>query len=302
VTVQTEDFLGWRGCHRIGNGLIEAVVVPAIGRVMQLRLAGDAESPFWINPDLRGIACRPGMGVYLNFGGDKAWPAPQIGWPSVIGVNWPPPAAFDGLPATAAIGADSVILATPVDPRSGLRAVRRVVVDPGKPVMRITTEIQKVSGPPVRASVWIVSQLAHPERMFVLLPEERSLFEDGFALLAGSPPQDLQVEGRLLSLPRDPTVQTKIGTEGCSLLWMDGRVALRIDAQRPSGEYPNGGSSAEIYTNPDPMAYVELETTGPLATLAEGDTLMACNTYTLLRRSTSDPTIEARRVFGVAEG
>jgi hypothetical protein len=302
VTVQTEDFLGWHGCYRIGNGLIEALVAPAIGRVMQLRLAGDAESPLWINPDLHGAPCRPGMGGYLNFGGDKAWPAPQSVWPSVIGDNWPPPAAFDGMPASAAVGSQGVVFSSPVDPCSGLRVVRRVELDPGKPVMRIKTEFQKVSGRPVQASVWIVSQLAHPERMFVLLPENRSLFEGGFTLLAGSPPEDLQIEGALLSLPRDPAVQTKIGTEGCSLLWMDRRLALRIDAQRPAGEYPNRGSSAEIYSSPDPMTYVELETTGPLAMLAQGETLEACNTYTLTRRSVADPTAEARRVFGVAEG
>jgi hypothetical protein len=33
---------------------------------------------------------------------------------------------------------------------------------------------------------------------------------------------------------------------------------VRIDAEQGSGKYPDGGCATEIYTNPDPLKYVEL--------------------------------------------
>ena len=63
------------------------------------------------------------------------------------------------------------------------------------------------------------------------------------------------------------------------------------------GEYPDQGSSAEIYTNPDPTPYVELEMLGPLYTMKIGDQLSQTNTYTLIRRSVLDPESEARKLL-----
>jgi len=52
----------------------------------------------------------------------------------------------------------------------------------------------------------------------------------------------------------------KVGFEGSSLLWIGDKHALRIDSLRAQGaEYPDKGSSAEVYTNPDPLKYVELD-------------------------------------------
>jgi hypothetical protein len=81
------------------------------------------------------------------------------------------------------------------------------------------------------------------------------------------------------------------------MLWMDKRLALLIRAEDTPGIYPGGGSRAEVYTNPDPQPYVELETEGPLATLEVGARIARINTYTLFRRSTPDCTLEARRGF-----
>jgi hypothetical protein len=75
-------------------------------------------------------------------------------------------------------------------------------------------------------------------------------------------------------------------------------AALRIDSARVDGaEYPDQGSSVEIYTNPDPLDYIELETLGPLQNLKAGDRIERVNTYTLIRRTESDPDREAQRIL-----
>ena len=70
-------------------------------------------------------------------------------------------------------------------------------------------------------------------------------------------------------------------------MWAGERELLRIDIPRvPGADYPDDGCSVEIYTNADPVPYVEFETLGPLRTLHRGEQLSATNTYRLARRST----------------
>jgi hypothetical protein len=63
------------------------------------------------------------------------------------------------------------------------------------------------------------------------------------------------------------------------------------------GDYPDGGCLTEIYTNPDPLNYVELETLGPLVSLRAGDRAEHIATYTITPRLTSDPRTEAHNAF-----
>src|SRR5881296_1847534 len=53
------NYHGWENSILVSNGRIEAVIVPAIGRVLQFRLAGEKDGPFWENPALFGKAPDP---------------------------------------------------------------------------------------------------------------------------------------------------------------------------------------------------------------------------------------------------
>jgi hypothetical protein len=90
-----------------------------------------------------------------------------------------------------------------------------------------------------------------------------------------------------------------VGTDGGALLWMGEQYVLRIDSPRfPLAEYPDQGCSVEIYTNPDPQAYVELEILGPLRKVKQGEQIRRTTTYTLLKRTEFDPDLEARKLSG----
>jgi hypothetical protein len=69
---------------------------------------------------------------------------------------------------------------------------------------------------------------------------------------------------------------------------------VRIDAESGPGDYPDGGCVTEVYTNPDPLKYVELETLGPLTTMNVGDQIRQTTVYTVKPRSTSNPEDEGR--------
>lgn len=295
------DYHGWPDALLLSNGTVEVIIVPAIGRVMQFRFAGEETGAFWENANLHGrlFSSHPAADGWLNLGGDKTWPAPQSDWEMHTGRAWPPPVAFDSAPYRAMVADGQVLLISEVEPNYCMRAVRCVSLAPQAPQLRITTEYQKVAGATVNVGVWAITQFPEPERVFVLLPERPSLPE-GYVQQRGPAPKDLRRDGRLLSLIRDSAEYIKIGTEGTSMLWMDERLVLCIQSETQTGQNQDAHIRTEVYTNPDPLHYVELETVGPLAALAAGGALAESNTYTLFHRSTPDCLLEARHLFNLA--
>jgi hypothetical protein len=296
VFVTRISWHGWPDCYLLSNGQVEAVVVPAVGRVMQLRLAGAAGGAFWVNPALNGQMHDPASQGWVNFGGDKCWPAPQSAWTQQQGRDWPPPVAFDSRTMEAVAGERGVTLTSSVDPGFGIQVTRHVELDAELPVMRIRSEYRKVTGEAVRVGVWTISQMREPEQVYMLLPAE-SIFAGGFTRLIEAEPEGLRVDGRLLSLARRRSGYIKIGSDAVSMAWVGSECVVRIDAEAGPGEYPDGGCVTEIYTNPDPLPYVELETLGPLANLSVGDRIERTAVYTIMARTAADPDAEARKLF-----
>jgi hypothetical protein len=297
VSVARISWHGWSDCFQIQNGLIEAVVVPSIGRVMQLRLLDDPVGALWRNSALDGRRHEPPADLPLprewrNYGGDKCWPAPQSAWPKVQGRSWPPPDAFDSQPMNAVATESSVTLTSAVDRSFGIQIARYVELDPGRPVMRIRSEFRKRTGGPVKVGVWTITQLQNPECVAILIPRE-SKFANGYSHLFGAQPADLRIDDGVLSLVRHPCELVKIGSDGTSLAWVGKNCVVRIDAEPGPGEYPDDGCITQVYTNPDPMNYVELETAGPLTTMNIGDRIERTAVYTASPRSTPDLHSEA---------
>jgi hypothetical protein len=293
VSVERISYHGWPDCYLIANGSVEAVIVPAIGRVMQLRLKGETDGAFWENRALDGQLHDAASNDWLNFGGDKCWPAPQSAWPQHQGRDWPPPASFDSCSVEAVAVERGVVLISPVDPGYGIQTVRRVELDPVQPVMRILTEYCKLSGAPVTVGIWTVTQMREPERVCMLLPA-KSKFAAGYIRLLAAEPAGLKIDGRLLSLTRHARHQVKVGTDGSSLAWLGQYCVVQIDTEIGPGD---SGCVTEVYTNPDPLKYVELETLGPLTTMNAGDRIKQTTVYTVMPRSTPDLEAEAEKTF-----
>ena len=293
IRIQRTGHRGWSNSWILGNGVVEAVVVPEVGRVMQFRFAGEKSGPFWENPALLGnpMPADPWSVSHGSFGGDKTWPAPQGAW------NWPPPDVFDAEALTSRVEGDALVLSSPVSPKFGIRTERRVTLVPGRPEMTIVTRYEKVAGEPVDVGVWVITQTADPQAVFLPVPPD-SKFPAGTATLWGIPQGVLTRREGLLRLTRDPAASHKIGNDGSVILWVGAKEILRLDIDRiPGGRYADDGCSVEVYTNPDPVPYVELETLGPQRRLSVGDTLSATNRYSLFRRGAGDPESAARRVL-----
>ena len=296
VRIGYTNYHGWRDSIVMANDKAEVVIVPEIGRIMQFRFVGE-EGPFWENRELDGKKPDPLAKDWGNFGGDKTWPSPQSEWPRHTPRAWPPPQAFDSLAVRAELKTNRVRLISPVDPHYGIRTVRDIELDPERAALTVVTTYEKVEGTPKKVGVWIITQLRDPVTVYVPLPAP-SRDTNAFHKQSEDLPAELRVNKGLLSLKRDSKKSTKIGTGAGTMLWVGDRVMLRIDSPRqPDAEYPDQGSSAEVYTNPDPAAYVELETLGPVLNLKVGATIIQSNRYLLIRRSDPDPDQDARRAL-----
>jgi hypothetical protein len=297
VTVRKITYHGWPNSLLMSNGKVEVVIVPAVGRVMQFRFVGEESGAFWENRALDGKAPDPASKEWVNFGGDKSWPAPQADWPKIAGREWPPPPAFDAMPVEVRVEGSEVELISPVCKFFGIRVRRRIELAEGKAFLTITTTYEKVAGDPVRVSVWVITQLNEPDRVFVQ-PAAKSQYPEGYNKQTESLPKDLKVERGLISLTRDPAKGTKIGSDGDRLVWVGSKLVLGVLSPREHGSvYPDQESSIEVWTNPDPLQYIELETLGPLATMKVGDTIDRTNFYVLRRRSEKNPEAEVKKAF-----
>ena len=292
------DYLGWHDALLLSNGVAEVVIVPAIGRVMQFRFAGEQDGPFWANPTLLGQGLNPASSDWVNLGGDKAWPSPQAAWSRVARRGWPPPVGFDGLPMEAARDGAAVILLSAVDPSYGMRVRRRIELAADRPVMTITTRYEKVAGAAMEVGVWTITQTRDPVAVYAVLPDAPRP-TSAYVRMSDELPANLTTGEGLVGLTRAPQKNRKIGALAGTLVWVGPRELLRIDSPLvPGARYPDEGSSVEIYTNEDPLAYVELEVLGPVEKLAVGDHSERQTIYTLARRTAKDPATEVRRLLG----
>jgi len=274
---------GWSDALKISNGVVEAIVVPSVGRIMEFRRVGETAGPFWHEAALHGQPVSPDPAEWRNFGGDKTWPAPQEAWPQHWPRAWPPPVVFDQSAMSAVITGDGMVLSSALDEATGLRCRREIALTAGLAEMVVRTEYQKVSGDPVAVSPWVITQLDNPQLMAAPVPPESPL-GSGWVVLSGNPRGVEQKDGMVM-WTRHPAASSRIGMDGSRLIWVGAREVLVIDAARqPGAEYPDKGTSTQFYTNAGAQDYVELETLGPLVTLRSGESCAAVNRYRLRPR------------------
>jgi len=165
VSSEKSSFRGWKS-QRLGNGLVELQVVPEIGgRVIQLTMGN--KDFLWVNPQLAGkLPPESGVGpdnAWLNYGGDKLWPAPQ-GWDNAEQWPGPPDAVLDGGAYEMKVlssggGKASVMLTSGKDKRSGIQFSRVISVHDGSTRVSFEATMKNIDTKPRRWGIWAHTQL-----------------------------------------------------------------------------------------------------------------------------------------------
>ncbi|MHB1296167.1 MAG: hypothetical protein ACYC4R_14370 [Anaerolineae bacterium] len=267
---------GWSSLA-LGNGHIEATIVPAIGgRIMSFRF--DGLDFVWRNRALEGrlysAAENQGDGslaAWRNYGGSKTWPAPQ-GWQSED--QWPGPP--DPVLDTGPYQVDGVAVEceratarvrSPQDSRTGVQIKRELSLYPGGTHAQLHLEMCNTSSRPRRWSLWEVVQIdaarfgsdgreEPDDRVWLAVPlNPRSCFERGYTVLYGEPanPQWQPDYQAGLMIVRYQYRVGKIGLDSNGG-WVavgaggsDHVLCLRFDYQ-PTETYPDGGTSVACWT------------------------------------------------------
>ena len=322
VAVTPISWHGWPRAVKLSNGVVEAVVVPQIGRVMAFEFAGHPETnPLYENPEWTPSKNPiPKPGEWANYGGDKVWPAPQSDWPRFIGRDWPPDRAFDGLPETVHFLPNGLRLISPTSTEFGLRIERTVTLRPGQPRLYLTQTLVRTlpgAAPDRSLAVWAITQVSG-DGVFVLpLPASpaapKAPFPTGYQSLS-SPPvappfwRVTTVQGRRVLLGRrDPVNSHKVATkarDGWLVHISDtGVVFTEHSVVAPGGVYPDADSPGEVYSNAGASNYLEMETLGPLARVHPGHSLTTQIVWHLFRlpaapKDDADAALAAVRAAG----
>jgi len=310
VVVTRVTWHGWAGSVRLSNGIVEAVVVPTIGRIMSFQFVGHPESsPIFVNKEWDGkTVADADPTTWAAFGGDKLWPSPQSKWLNHNVRAWPPDQTFDGDPEVAQIMPNGVRLLTPDSVAFAARAARTITMKPGEARLYIAQTFIKdpdAANPPGLAEasdapaateaqnavarrlrdgfpigIWSITQTRGDGTVF-LPPATGGEFPNGYLSLGdpGDAPAApyFTTQAGLLRIARDPSKSHKIGS-GSSAGWMAslyGGAVLFSEhyPYQPGAAYPDGGTPAEVYTNGGATAYIEMELLGPLVSLTHGQNI-----------------------------
>jgi hypothetical protein len=159
------NYRGWKTLE-ISNGLVQLQVAPDLGgRIIQYELDGHAY--LWVNDQLAGKGpTASGLGPddkWLNYGGEKLWPAPQ-GWSGDDQWPGPPDAVLDGSPHRGVIrsaqgNSAAVGLTSRDDPRSGIRFSREIRLFDGTSRVHVDATMTNVDTRSRRWGIWSVAQV-----------------------------------------------------------------------------------------------------------------------------------------------
>ena len=281
MIIEKTNYHGWANSYRVSNREVEAIVTGDVGpRIIRFGFVG-GQNFFREFEDQLGRAGEPD---WQPRGGHRLWIAPEDPVMSYAPDNGPVEIALlgDGLEATES-----------VEPLTGLE--KRIVVRMARvgTSVEVVHTIRNAGSAPYRLAPWALSMMArgghgihgfpprgtHPE----MLTPTNPLVMWAFTNLAD--PRWTLLE-RYLVLRQDAAnrVPQKLGTFnprtwGAYLL--NGELFVkRFDAAGEPSQYPDFGCSYETFTNAD---ILELETLGPLVTLAPGESVTHTERWSAFR-------------------
>jgi hypothetical protein len=271
VKIEKIDFNGWPNSWRVSNGTVELVLTGDIGpRIMQFGFA-DRQNFFKVFPEQMG---KTGEADWQPRGGHRLWIAPEDPILSYAPDNTSVAIEVKG----------GVISATgAVEEATGVEKKITIIMNDLGTEVEVVHELRNAAATSRNLATWVLTMLApggagihgfpprgtHPE----MLAPTNPLVMWAFTHL-DDPRWSLSQ--KYLVLRQDPTIANpqKLGSYNrhtWAAYQLNGELFVkRYEATADPAAYPDMGCSFEIFTN---NAILELETLGPLVTLAPGQSI-----------------------------
>lgn len=151
------EFQGWADSYRISNDKAQAIIVPAIGRMMSYRLK-DGRNVLDVNESQAGtVPSARDRASYTHFGGLYSWIAPQAHWIAYDGetvVTGADPALDNGPYRVTAMTENALTMVSPVSRAYGLQMIKTYRLCEECGGLEYTVTLRNTGSAPIRWAVW----------------------------------------------------------------------------------------------------------------------------------------------------
>jgi hypothetical protein len=271
LTVQQRPYRSWNQAYRVSNGLVELVIVPAIGRIMRYGFVGE-RNVLWENFGPPSIG--NGGEVWANHGGDKGWPWPEAVWQEQFLAAWPPPTDADGLQYDGEVLPDGAIRVSSglLSPQQ-LRIVREIRLAPQGTRVSVRTVLECVSGvSTIPWGAWAVVQVSQPSKVLARLLHGTDP-DQAVRPMAGPSWRGVRLAADMMELRPPIDQRVKVGVEADMLAAVIGNILFVQSSPTAAREDGYGPAErAQVYSEPPILngkpnpPYVELEFISPRRT------------------------------------
>ncbi len=325
-----QDYRGWLA-YTLQNRFLTVFITPELGgRMMQVQLGG---YPYFFNNETLhgGIPGSEPADQWLNYGGEKIWPAPQ-GWGLPDHWPGPPDPVLDGGPYEVLThdpesGKNYIRMRSQADPYTGLQIEKGIELSEHRSGVSVHATFHNTSAVIRRWSIWPVLQLSTPDparrTSVVSCPmASESQFSEGYKVMHGlvNNPQ-FGRDGHNNLLVSYEYIVGKVGLDSRAN-WvaytdtLNGYVLVATFSYEENAVYPEGTSvqiwtqgSGQVYSRNevrnfphDPAnnpPYLEIELLSPLFTLAPGASASFAYQISCCKVPTHHPVIR-KTAFSVA--
>jgi hypothetical protein len=271
ITIEKIDFHGWANSWRMSNGEVELVVTGDVGpRVVRYGFAGGQN----FFKEFTAQLGKTGEADWQPRGGHRVWIAPEDPVKSY---------APDNAPVAIHVHEDEITCTGPVEALTGMEKTITVRMAAKGTAVEVIHEVRNAGAEPCYLAPWVLTMMApggvgihgfpprgtHPE----MLAPSNPLVMWAFTHL--DDPR-WRLSRKYLMLGQDPNNSNpqKLGTYNrhtWGAYLRNGELFVkRCEALAAPAAYPDLGCTFEIFTNAD---FLELETLGPLTTLAPGQSV-----------------------------
>ena len=279
ITVNRISYAGWPDCYQITDGTVDAVVTSLVGpRIIRCGFCG--ENNFFAEiSDQVGLSGGTNWRIY---GGHRLWHSPEE-----LARTYNP----DNGPIEVTVLNNGIHVKQPVESNSGIIKEMHITLESSNHSFRVAHNLTNTGVWPVNLAPWAISVMRTGGIGFI--PQYREKAGEGLLhnrLLALWPYTDMNDSrvtwgARYILLRQDPqkTNAFKIGLsvpEGWGAYVYEGQLFLKQFFYNIKGTYPDGGVNVELYTN---NRFLELESLGPLTTLAPGKNIEYVESWRLFK-------------------
>lgn len=279
MKTETIEYNGWQNCLKLSNGAMELVVTTAVGpRVIRCGFSGKPN----LFAEIAGQQGGTNEPEWMIRGGHRLWLAPETSGQSYELDNTP--VEWESLP-------DGISLHRVPGPRTHVSKHLTVVLAPDRNIVTVTHILKNEGNADIRLAPWALTVMAPEALLVVPLPEKTPPGQGGFVpnqTWSIWPYTDLS-DGRwrisarhLFFQQRSDRDAGKLGLaqrEGWTACQLPAGVFVKKFKRIDGAVYPDGNVNFETFANRD---FLEVETLGPLTTLAPGTSACHVETWELL--------------------